>query len=276
MANKKLQYQSLSNVILPLVAAAATPTALCFSSFSQPLVKTTFPASQQQSVLFEVGFLGPAQVPPWFVFSKFEPPKFSTAVPAHLQQTTFFVVPPAPAPTPTSLVFSQFIPQFNRGMPAALQPQPTFRVTATSAYDIGTPIFSTFVHVLRAKLPVCVDFANFAHLTAPDFPPIQEKHDGLYVKKKRKPTARELDPYAEEAEIKRLRRKAIEDAIYGPEVEYLPTPLAFPIDARMLPPDLGDLPQIVFAAQQKAIVEANLKKARDEEDDLEQILKGVL
>ena len=44
----------------------------------------------------------------------------------------------------------------------------------------------------------------------------------------------------------------------------------------MLPPDLGDLPQIVFAAQQKAIVEANLKKARDEEDDLEQILKGVL
>jgi len=274
MARKRLQYQALSNVILPIAAAATTPTALAFSDFGPPKFSTTFPAHQQQSVLFEIPLVAPAQVPPWFVFTKFEPPRFSTTVPAHQQPSNFFKALPPPTVIPVFTSFSQ--PQFSRLTPVYEQPSPIFETFVPPSYDAGTPIFSTFVHVLTPPLPVAVSFQNFVHLTPPDYPPIQEKQDGIFVKKKRKPTARELDPYAEEAEIKRLRRKAIEDAVYGPPVEYTLPPLAFPVDNKPAPPNLGELPQIVLAAQQKATIEAKLKKIRDEEDDLENILKDIL
>jgi hypothetical protein len=276
MANKKLQYQETARTLF-VAATVATPTALCFSAFSQPAFSTTFPAARQQSVLFEIPLVAPAQVPPWFVFSKFEPPKFSTVVPAHQHQTTFFVVPPAPAPTPGALAFSQFIPLFNRGTAVSLQPQPTARLIATASYDAGTPIFSTFVHVLRPPLPVAVSFQNFVHITPPN-PPVQELNDGGYVKKKkRKPTKRELDPYAEEAELKAKRREAVELAVYGPEVEYTLPPMAFPAGP-VPPPDLGDLPSIMLNAQQ-AQKAAQMHKAaleQEDEDEIINILREIL
>lgn len=273
MARKRLQYQALSNVILPIAAAATTPTALAFSDFGPPKFSTTFPAHQQQSVLFEIPLVAPAQVPPWFVFTKFEPPRFSTTVPAHQQPSNFFKALPPPTVIPVFTSFSQ--PQFSRLTPVYEQPSPIFEQFVPPSYDAGTPIFSTFVHVLRPPLPVAVSFQNFVHLTPPDYPPIQEKQDGIFVKKKRKPTARELDPYAEEAETKRLRREAILDAWYGPPVEYKLPEFKLPEQPKA-PPSLGDLPSIMLAAQQKAVADEKRRKIQQEEDDLENILKDIL
>lgn len=172
-------------------------------------------------------------------------------------------------------VFSQFSqPQVSTKTKAYEQPDVTFRI-APPPYTAPTFFgFATFGMVLHAKLPVSVSFPNFAHITPPD-PPVQELVDGGYVKKKRKPTKRELEPYVEEAEIKQKRRQAIEEAIYGPPVEYTLPPLAFP-PSPPAPPQLGDLPQIIMAAQQRKVIEDRLKQIQDEEDDLEKILREIL
>lgn len=172
-------------------------------------------------------------------------------------------------------IFSQFSqPQVTTQTKAYEQPDVTFRI-APPPYTAPTFFgFATFQPVLHAKLPVSVSFPNFAHLTPPD-PPVQELVDGGYVKKKRKPTKRELEPYVEEAEIKQKRRQAIEEAIYGPPVEYTLPPLAFP-PSPVAPPNLGDLPQIMLAAQQRKVIEDRLKQIQDEEDDLEKILREIL
>lgn len=174
---------------------------------------------------------------------------------------------------PVFASFSQ--PQFSRQYLAALQPQPLSGIQPPVAYDAGTSIFCQFIPVLRPPLPVAISFQNFAHLTPPDFPPIQEKNDGIFVKKKRKPTKRERDPYAEEAQIKEKRRAAIEDAVFGPVVEYTLPPLAFP-PSLPAPPNLGDLPQIMLAAQQAQKEAAQRQAEADDEEDVMKILREML
>src|SRR5204863_10223120 len=44
-----------------------------FTPFSQPVIK---PVTREGQINFEIGFLGPAQTPPWFVFSEYSQPKF--------------------------------------------------------------------------------------------------------------------------------------------------------------------------------------------------------
>lgn len=234
MARKKLQYQSVSKSFF-FVAAAVTPAALVFSSFSQP---------DQVKVSIAVESAGVLNTP---------------------------IVPPVQRPIFTA--FSQ--PQFSHQVNAAQQPQPIFEVTPPPAYDTGLSVFSQFIPVLRPPLPVAISFQNFAHLTPPDFPPIQEKNDGIFVKKKRKPTKRERDPYKEEAEIKEKRREAIIDAVYGPPVEYTLPPLAFP-PSLPAPPNLGDLPQIMLAAQQAQKEAAKRQAEADDEEDVMKILREIL
>lgn len=220
-------------------------------------------------------FIAPVTVAVFTAFSTFSPPqaaKVSVAVEAAGVVNT----PIKPAISPA--VFSQFSqPQVVTAVKAFEQPNVS-NIPYEPPYTPPTFFgFSTFIPVLHVKLPVCVDFANFAHLTPAD-PPVQELNDGGYVKKKRKPTKRELDPYAEEAETKRLRREAIENAIFGPPVEYTLPPLAFPVENKPLPPNLGDLPQIVLAAQQAQKQEALRKAAleQEEEDEIINILREIL
>lgn len=176
-------------------------------------------------------------------------------------------------PPPVFASFSQ--PQFLHQVPTAQQPQPSYEILPPPIYDTGLSFFSQFIPVLRPPLPVCVSFQNFAHLTPPDFPPIQEKHDGIFVKKKRKPTKRELDPYKEEAQVKEKRREAIIDALYGPPVEYTLPPLVFP-PGPAAPPNLGDLPQIILAAQQAQKEAAKRQAEMDDEEDVLRILREIL
>lgn len=227
MARKKLQYQAVSKSFF-FVAAAVTPAALVFSSFSQPTQVKTSIAVESAGVL-NTPIVPPVQRP---VFTAFSPP--------------------------------QFLHQF----PVAQQPQPAFEVNPPPIYDTGLSFFSQFIPVLRPPLPVVTSFANFAHITPPDFPPIQEKNDGIFVKKKRKPTKRELDPYKEEAEIKEKRREAIIDAVYGPVVEYTLPPLTFPLGPPV-PPNLGDLPSIILQAQ---IAQKEQERRQAEAEDEEAVI----
>ncbi len=206
------------------------------------------------------------------VFSSFsQPVQAKTSIAVESANVVNAPVQPAPSSGP---VFSQFSqPQFH-GYPASQQPQVNFSVVQPPYTPPTFFGFSTFQMVLHVKLPVSVDFPNFAHITPPD-PPVQELNDGGYVKKKRKPTKRELEPYKEEAEVKDKRRQAIVEAIYGPPVEYTLPPLAFPPNPPA-PPNLGDLPQIMLAAQQRKVIEDRLKQIQDEEDDLEKILREIL
>lgn len=213
-------------------------------------------------------FVAPVAVAVFTAFSTFSPPSLARASIA-VEMANAINTPIRPVIS--GAVFSQFSqPQVVTQTKAYEQPNVIFRV-APPPYTAPTFFgFSTFQPVFHAKPIVSSDFANFAHLTPPDFPPIQEKNDGIFVKKKRKPTKRELDPYKEETEIKEKRREAIIDAVYGPEVEYTLPPLAFPPGPVALP-NLGDLPQIMLAAQQ-AHKAAQLHKAALEQADDDEII----
>lgn len=262
MANKKLQYQDISRS--PFVAAAAIAV---FSTFSQPL--PTLAKEYLNPSVANAPFVPPPQTA---VFTTFSQPVCDLN-PALSAAWLNSIAPlnSVPFVFPTFSQFSQ--PSFSRTTLPDELPFTFFENLPAPSNPMF--FFAQFIPVLHANLPVAVDFANFAHLTPPDFPPIQELHDGGFVKKKRKLTRREKFPYEEEAEVKRKRRQAIEEAIYGPPVEYTLPPLAFP-PSLPAPPQLGDLPQIMLAAQQKRIVEARLKQIRDEEEELEQILKDIL
>ncbi len=267
MANTKLQYQATSKTIGIITGVVTVVYIGPFSDFTQPILTKNAATQAAQVVNTPIG-----QTYQTTVFSSFSQPQFNRTTIVDEQPSPLFEVRSPPIVIPIFTSFSQ--PQFSRLTLPNEQPSPIFEAFVPPAYDAGTPIFSTFGMVLRVPLPVSVSFQNFVHITPPD-PPVQELHDGGYVKKKRKLTKRELDPYAEEAEIKRKRREAIELAVYGPPVEYTLPPLVFP-PSPPAPPQLGDLPQIMLAAQQRKVIEARLKQIQDEEDELEQILKDIL
>lgn len=239
-------------------------------------------------------------------FSKFSQPLFSGAVKAWEQPTPIFAVQPPQTPTPSSLAFADFdlgvrrtaiqwpftnLPQdqvvattptalaftnFSLPLPVRQNPlsfgsNPQVQVVVV----VTTPFFgfSAFQPVLHAKPIVSYDFKGFVFPVPPS--PIVEVVFDPFVKKKRKKTKRERDPYAEEAEIKEKRRAAIEDAVFGPIVEYTLPPLAFP-PSLSAPPNLGDLPQIMLAAQQAQKEAAKRQAEADDEEDVINILREIL
>jgi hypothetical protein len=130
-----------------------------------------------------------------------------------------------------------------------------------------TPIDYSRPHaVMLAPIPVVVGF-QIAHS-----PPVaSDRHDGVFVKKRRK----RPDLIKLELEEKAARRAAIELAIYGPEVEYKEPPTVFAAPAPA-PPDVGDLAKVVAMAQAAQFQGQRSRDEHDEEDDLESILQEIL
>src|SRR6266446_3106102 len=106
-----------------------------FSSFEQPQFKRGL---QDQPVQFEIGFLGPAQTPPWFVFSEYSQPRFKP-YPVQEQPDTFFEIQPPPVVvvTPT---FSGFV---DWEIPSKKSIQEGF-ITNSVFIPIQNVVFSSF------------------------------------------------------------------------------------------------------------------------------------
>lgn len=284
---------------------SASPPATVYTTFSSsdiPVRKAGLTAAIIATTF--VGFVSPPTPPSALVFSAFPPILTSNEVKAW-EQSSVSYSPRAFVPTPSALSFTDFDllvrkpsfqgnftnAPFNPPALAVVQPYvfgqfPDLRPSKfvwegwTNAPQVQTAVvatvtfggFAEFDVVLHAKPIVSYDFKGFIFVQSVSV--IVEAFDPFVKKRKRK--AKVYDPYKEEAETKRLRRKAIEDAIYGPPVEYTLPPLVFPVDPKPVIPNLGDLPQIVLAAQQKAIVDAKLEQSKQDEDELESILKGLM
>ncbi len=112
-----------------------------FSSFEQPQFKRGL---QDQPVQFEIGFLGPAQTPPWFVFSEYSQPRFKP-YPVQEQPDVIFRILLPDAPTPSdSGIFPQFSQPFFSKYPTHQQPDTFFEIQPPPVVVV-TPTFSGFV-----------------------------------------------------------------------------------------------------------------------------------
>lgn len=208
------------------------------------------------------GFIAPPPAQAAIPFSKFsEPPKKTT--PAWELPWLFKI----PVPQPQTTVFASFSqPLISRVALPDEQPNTLFEVLPPQ----GPPFtgFAQFTDILRGKLNLAL-FDQFTFV--PTIPPAIDTHDGVYVKKRKK---KPYDAALDELETRRKRREAIELAIYGPPVEYKLPELTFP--ARVVKPDIGDLPQIILKAKLEQAKQIRARLEADDEDDLDQILKDIL
>jgi hypothetical protein len=206
-----------------------------------------------------VGFVPPPPAQARAVFTKFSQPQSNKTVLHGFTNAPqrAFVQP---------YIFTKFSqPAFQRSPLPDEQPSALFEILPPAQPPFTG--FARFAEVIRARITIA-DFKPwpiFVSLT-------RDSHDGVFVKKKRRKPA--YDAAADELEIRRKRREAIEFAFHPP-VEYSLPDLALP-PRPAAPPNVDDLAKAILQAQQQAEQHKRAMDLQQDDDDLEQILKDIL
>jgi hypothetical protein len=239
---------------VPPPPAQAAPV---FAKFSQPLIPRINLPDEQPSALFEI--LAPSQSTP--VFARF-------ADPSPVRRILHgFTNAPQPAFV-QPYIFGQFSqPAFQRSPLPDEQPSALFEILPPAPAPFTG--FARFAEVIRTRITIA-DFKQW-----PIVYPLPDTRDIVFVddrkKKRRKPA---YDAAADELEIRRKRREAIEFAFHPP-VEYSLPDLALP-PRPAPPPNVDDLAKAILQAQQMAEQHKLAMDLQQDDDDLEQILKDIL
>lgn len=179
--------------------------------------------------------------------------------------------PPQPIPFNLSLIANLGpFTQTNWNVPLRPMALPAFAPFNVPLFNLEETPFTNALFTASARFrlnPVAPAFNLTIYL------PIQDTHDGVWVKRKRKRHG--PDPIDLELQEKASRRAALELAVYGPEVEYREPSTV--VDALPpAPPNVAELAQVIASAQAAQHQQARLQAEQDDEDDLEAILREIL
>lgn len=247
---RKLQYQSIARTIFVPAATIAV-----FSSFSQPLPSKA--AAHRAPSVCNAPIVPTPAAP---VFSSFSQPVVKRAAP--VDQTSFAVAPPS---RPAFVGFAQFSqPVVSRGNLPDEQPSALFEVLPPAGPPvIGFARFSEYVP--RTSINVAPSFVQFT------FIPTVDTHDGVFVKRKRKPQ----DPLKLKLEEQNARRAAIELAVYGPPQEEA-APAELPAPFAVLPVDVSALAAVIAQHEQAMMAQRAAQAQAQEDDDIEAIMREIM